>query len=200
MSVIAAALRELIAAGIEGEALITAIERIERHKVDVQAERRRARDRERKRLVRANLRTSAESAEGVLDKEKSPKPPKENPTPQLLPSGPSDPHGFKIASLDFEAAWKAYPHVRGRSSKTVALRTWKALPTEDRSQMLKAVERYRAEGREPNGECGAPAMERWLRKEQYRDWLEDATGPPRLVVDHDFIARQQARIEAHAKK
>lgn len=75
---IAAVLRELMAAGLQGEALIAAIARVEAASgpaVDAQAERRRAKDRERKRL-----RNSAESAEIVetpSPKETSPTPPKE---------------------------------------------------------------------------------------------------------------------------
>ncbi len=79
MGVISAAARELIAAGLDGDRLCAALERIESfHKaVDEQAERRRAKDRERKRL-----RNSAESAESAEThpppKKVSPKPPSKN--------------------------------------------------------------------------------------------------------------------------
>src|SRR5215218_4204633 len=62
MSIIAAALRELIAAGIEGDALVAAVARIEAATPrDEQADRRRAKDRERKKDKR--LRKSADIAD-----------------------------------------------------------------------------------------------------------------------------------------
>lgn len=85
MSLSAAVIRELIAAGLSGDALVAACERIEMAdpvSVDRQAERRRAADRERK----ARLRNSAESADTASDKEMSPDPYKKT-TP---PSHPTD--------------------------------------------------------------------------------------------------------------
>ena len=72
----------------------------------------------------------------------------------------------------FEAAWSPYPHVKGRSSKPNALGYWRRLSPDVRGHLPKAVARYRREGREPNSECGAPAMERWLRDQKFLDWLE----------------------------
>lgn len=80
MGVFAVAIRHMLSAGMSGEAVIAAIEEMEdaaRHGVDEQAERRRAADRERKRVAR--LRNSADSADAApLDKEIPPTPPKEN--------------------------------------------------------------------------------------------------------------------------
>jgi hypothetical protein len=75
---------------------------------------------------------------------------------------------------DFEACWKAYPHIRGRSSKPKAFAQWNRAPLADRKRMDSAISRFKAKGREPNGECGAPAMERWLKDARYLDWLDEA--------------------------
>lgn len=76
----------------------------------------------------------------------------------------------------FEAAWKAYRHVKGRSSKKLSHAQWKRLPPSTRQALPAACERYSREGREPNSDCGAPAMERWLRDEKFADWLDAAAG------------------------
>ena len=80
----------------------------------------------------------------------------------------------------FELAWKAYPHVKGRSSKTKSLACWRRLPASVRDQLTPAIGRYAKAGREPNSDCGAPAMERWLRDDRYLDWLDgpEASKPP----------------------
>lgn len=92
---------------------------------------------------------------------------------------------------DFEVTWKAYPHVKGRSSKPKSYGYWRRIPAETRLRLPAAIERYKARGREPNGDCGAPAMERWIRDRRFLDWLDDtpdeppaaprATGPPSLT-------------------
>jgi uncharacterized protein YdaU (DUF1376 family) len=73
----------------------------------------------------------------------------------------------------FETCWKAYPHVKGRSSKPKSFAQWRRIPTETRSRLPVAIERYSANGREPKEDCGAPAMDRWLRDGRYLDWLEE---------------------------
>ena len=114
MGMIAAAVRELIAAGLSGPALADAVERIEEAAeahVDVQAERRRAYDRERKREER--LRKSAESADmmdAAPDKEKSPIPPKEiNPSPSLRSGSVS-----ARDDAEFAEFWSLYPNKVGK--------------------------------------------------------------------------------------
>ncbi len=74
----------------------------------------------------------------------------------------------------FEAAWKAYPHVKGRSSKPKALGYWRRLSPAIREALPSAVARYARDGREPKADCGAPAMQRWLSEARYSDWMPDA--------------------------
>lgn len=81
---------------------------------------------------------------------------------------------------DFEICWKAYPHVRGRSSKTKSFGYWRRISAARRTLLPAAVARYAKEGREPNEDCGAPALERWLRDTRYLDWLEDPKAPPSM--------------------
>lgn len=95
---------------------------------------------------------------------------------------------------DFDAAWKAYPHVQGRSSKPLAAAEWRKLPSATREILLKAVERYAREGREPRADCGAPAMERWMKKHQYADWLP-GHDPPQEPVSPDILARRLRHFE-----
>jgi uncharacterized protein YdaU (DUF1376 family) len=50
---------------------------------------------------------------------------------------------------EFEACWKAYPHVRGRSSKSKSLGYWRRISAGRRSLLPSAIARYAREGREP---------------------------------------------------
>jgi DNA-binding transcriptional ArsR family regulator len=75
---------------------------------------------------------------------------------------------------DFEAAWKLYPHHTRRSSKPDSLSQWRKLSPADRASLPAACARYRRLGAEPKGECGAPAMERWLKRGLHLNWVEDA--------------------------
>lgn len=78
----------------------------------------------------------------------------------------------------FEKAWAAYPHVKGRSSKKLTHGFWKKLPAMTREALPAAVARYAKDGREPKMECGAQAMERWVRDEKFGDWLGGSSAGP----------------------
>lgn len=83
---------------------------------------------------------------------------------------------------DFEAAWKAYPHAKGRSAKPKALAAWRKLPAQARAELPSACARYAADGKEPKADCGAPAMQRWLAEERFTDWLAaDGSAAPAPV-------------------
>ena len=51
------------------------------------------------------------------------------------------------------------------------------MPAPAREALPEAVARYAREGREPRAECGAPAMDRWLRDGRHLDWLQAAPAP-----------------------
>ena len=91
---------------------------------------------------------------------------------------------------DFEACWQAYPHVRGRSSKSKSLGQWRRVSAARRALLPSAIARYAREGREPREDCGAPAMEKWLRDQRFLDWLQQSdppgpdawAGPPEVLA------------------
>jgi len=101
----------------------------------------------------------------------------------------------------FEEAWKLYPHAAGRSSKPDTLARWRDLTAEARQALPGCCKRYAAEGKEPKDDCGAPAMERWLKRALHEHWLPKAdapsftwTGPPQIrtavvVEQSDAFAR-----------
>lgn len=75
---------------------------------------------------------------------------------------------------DFEAAWLAYPHVKGRSSKPNALAEWRKLPEPERTGMVAAIERFKPKVPEVCRDGGAPGMHRWLRDAKHLDWMAEA--------------------------
>lgn len=89
------------------------------------------------------------------------------------PTSPPAPPARRRADYpaEFEAAWKAYPHVEGRSSKPKALEAWRKLPDPERDGLLEAIGRFRPKLREVCGDRGAPCMARWLRDEKHLNWL-----------------------------
>ena len=104
----------------------------------------------------------------------------------LSPNG--DAEGPDQYPEPFALAWKAYPHVKGRSSKPKALGYWRRLPASTRQALPAAAARYRREGREPGEDCGAPAMERWLRDGRFADWIApDTTAAP---LDERTLAKR----------
>ena len=99
------------------------------------------------------------------------------PEQKTRPDRTLTPDADASSSPEFDAAWRAYPHVRGRSSKPKALAHWRRLPAAVREALPAAVARYAREGREPRAECGAPAMDRWLRDGRHLDWLQAPSAP-----------------------
>ena len=75
---------------------------------------------------------------------------------------------------DFEDLWKAYPHVKGRSSRPKALEAWGSVAGDVRHCLPMAARRFARSDAVP--ESGACALHRWLGEERYRDWLGEA--PP----------------------
>ena len=96
-----------------------------------------------------------------------------------------------VGPPDFEAAWKAYPHVEGRSSKPNALTHWRKLSDEERAGLTGAVERFKPKVAKTCGDRGAPDMARWLKDGKHLNWMEPPTsaapavtfdGPPELYA------------------
>lgn len=70
----------------------------------------------------------------------------------------------------FEAAWKAYPHHDGRSSKPNALANWRRLPADEQEGLVAAIERFRPNVERACGGKGAPDMARWLKDGKHLAW------------------------------
>ena len=83
----------------------------------------------------------------------------------------------------FEAAWKAYPHVEGRSSKPNALAEWKKLGDDEQTGLLAAVQRFAPKVSQAHGDKGAPCMSRWLRDGKHLNWMAPAGAGPVLEFD-----------------
>ena len=83
----------------------------------------------------------------------------------------------------FEAAWKAYPHVEGRSSKPNALAEWKKLGDDEQTGLLAAVQRFAPKVGQAHGDKGAPCMARWLRDGKHLNWMAPAGTGPVLEFD-----------------
>jgi hypothetical protein len=81
----------------------------------------------------------------------------------------------------FERLWAAYPHSKGRSSRPKALLAWQKLDPDLAERLPQAAARFGREGREPNQECGAKALERWLADGNFGDWLEAAPAQTQTV-------------------
>lgn len=86
----------------------------------------------------------------------------------------------------FEAAWKVYPHHKGRSSKPNAAAQFAKLPAEERVGLAAAIGRFAPNVAETCGGKGAPDMALWLRDGKHLNWgPEAATGaaPPAATFD-----------------
>jgi hypothetical protein len=160
MSVIAAALRELMAAGLAGEPLVEAIGRIEESlpkDIDIQAERRRERDRIRK----ANLRKSTESTVISADSAETAETPSSSPssvppspiTPSSLPPSTPPTTGSlrSLAQIGRETStwpadyrqqfWNKYPRKKAKRAAFKVLDRIKAAGEATFEQIMAGIEK-----------------------------------------------------------
>lgn len=163
MTLIATVLRELMAAGLTGDALIEAVARVEASipsAVDAQAERRRAKDRERK----ARLRNSAETAETADPPAPTPSSP--NPTtPAPTPVCGQD-AGTRELTAEFEGKfWPEYPE---KVAKKPALKAYVAARRRGASleEILAGLSGYR-QAKPPDRSWAHAAS--WLNAERWKD-------------------------------
>lgn len=84
-----------------------------------------------------------------------------------------------VGEGDFEALWRAYPHVKGRSSQPKARAIWDHLDSPTRALLPAAAKRYAVGGTIPQG--GAPALAKWLDEQRWQDWLADAPSLPKVA-------------------
>ena len=97
-------------------------------------------------------------------------------SPEPTPAAPRPARKRPDYPAEFEAAWKAYPHVEGRSSKPDALVEWKLLPPDEKSALPAAIARFRPKVAEACGDRGAPCMSRWLKKGKHLNFQTGGDG------------------------
>lgn len=91
----------------------------------------------------------------------------------------------------FEAAWRAYPHHKGRSSKPNAASEWAKLPEDERAGLPAAIARFAPNVAETCGGKGAPDMAVWLKAGKHLNWQGDDVG-----VDAPKSTFNDARVRA----
>lgn len=200
MGVISAAVRELMAAGLSGDALFDALDRIESQdasrRPDAAAERRRTADRERKR----RLRNSAESAENVDADAECPRNSAESAdTASARISGSSStleltgvisgkenpPKGGQKKGAgreDFDAFMQAYPIRKGSKATEAAWLKFDKTVRDgaDPQSLIAAAKRFAAEELRL-GHVDTPFVPQakaWLHQGGWRDYLTDTPEPP----------------------
>lgn len=77
----------------------------------------------------------------------------------------------------FDAAWRAYPHHKGRSSKPNAQIEFDRLPDDERAGMVAAIQRFVPNVGEVCGGKGAPDMALWLKGGKHLNWMEGPSEP-----------------------
>jgi hypothetical protein len=85
----------------------------------------------------------------------------------------------------FEAAWSAYPHHKGRSSKPNAQAEFDRLPPDEQAGLVAAIERFKPNVPDACGGKGAPDMAVWLKQAKHQNWT---SGP---AADHSPEVWQQ---------
>lgn len=84
---------------------------------------------------------------------------------------------------EFEAAWKAYPHVEGRSSKPNALEQWEALTADEQAGLITAIGQFKPKVAQICGDKGAPCMARWLKDARHLSFVAPGSALPAPVFD-----------------
>ncbi len=83
----------------------------------------------------------------------------------------SQPRKRRVYPEPFEAVWRAYPHVEGRSSKDKSMDEWDRLPEDEREALPAAIVRFKPKVAEAHGDRGAPCMSRWLKDGKHLNWI-----------------------------
>lgn len=101
-----------------------------------------------------------------------------------------------VYDAEFELAWKAYPHVKGRSSRPTTYPFWKkAVKAAGGSMRLQvAIETFARKGQGAHGDKGAAGMHLWLKGARYEDWLPVAPVDA-VPVDAETLAWRKRRFE-----
>ena len=104
--------------------------------------------------------------------------------------GPKPPIA-KAYPAAFEEAWRAYPHVKGRSSKPDALEVWRRLPAAEREGLVDAINSFRPNCDRVTGGRGAADMAVWLKHGKHLNWMmEEAPAPAARPVTPEVTAQR----------
>lgn len=117
------------------------------------------------------------------------------PTPK--PARKPKPPKRRTYPMEFEAAWAAYPHHEGRSSKAKALIEWERLPSEERDGLLGAIGAFIPKVATACGSKGAPGMHVWLSEDKHLNWMAEPEPPPEPPV-YDGPPELREWIAKHA--
>lgn len=122
------------------------------------------------------------NANGLLWHSSEPEPEKKEEAKASLSPGATKAPKARSYPEAFEAAWKEYPHHKGRSSKPNAAAVWAKLPADEREGLVAAIRRFAPNVGETCGGKGAPDMAVWLKDGKHLNWGAEAgpansTGP-----------------------
>lgn len=93
---------------------------------------------------------------------------------ELVAEATPKPKPARVYPEAFEAAWRTYPHHKGRSSKPNAAAQWARLPEDERAGLVAAIARFAPNVAETCGGKGAPDMAVWLKDGKHLNWQADA--------------------------
>ncbi len=100
----------------------------------------------------------------------------------------------------FVAAWKAYPHAGGRSSKPNSLAEWRKLPVSEQAALVGAIDRMRPDAEKAFGGKGAPDMARWLKAGKHLSYPDPGSVTPEFVwKGPDWIKAEALSHPEHGK-
>ena len=199
MSVIAAALKHMLASGMPHDAIVQAVADMEAASAsgDVQADRRRERDRIRKRAVRGNPQTSADSAETAdnadipLPLPSSPQTPQQpTPSPMGISTREAAKRDDRAEALAFGEFWTAYPRkvAKPEAAKAYAKALRRVDAPDAAATVLAGLARHLPAWAETEPDL-VPHPTTWLNQDRFHD-TPSAPRTPQPRLAHDRGPRQ----------
>lgn len=141
------------------------------------------------------LDTESAENQSVAALEKTRQDKKEEANASLSPRATKAPRARSYPEA-FEAAWKEYPHHKGRSSKPNAAAVWAKLPADEREGLVAAIRRFAPNVGETCGGKGAPDMAVWLKDGKHLNWQAEASMAEAWAPTFDGPPELRARIVA----
>lgn len=104
--------------------------------------------------------------------------------------------GKRTYPPEFEAAWKAYPHHQGRSSKPESAAEWRRLPADEQRDLVDCIAAFAPHVERVCGGKGAPCMSRWLKQGKHLNWRAESDAP---LLAAPFEDHWRRRIDAYRR-